>query len=327
MSVSAVSGTDQRQDLILKRKGASAFQQALIVGKDSLSRIADADAVLKPVWMAIAIEDMKEALTPEAMSIISHLSDSSLGFKTDKKPGEKYDPETLKRIVIQAVLNGVNIVGNEFNIIKGEMFIAKNGWKRKLKEAGFSRIDVNVGRPEDVKESSRGNGGASKISAMFCASATCQKDGETFQVTATLSQLGDYRIEVDGFASSLMDVQTQLRGKAEARILRKLWFYVCDEPEPDTDEPEGSVIVVEHEQPARIDAAPQPPADPWAAEWKRFPEEHPARKLARKMREAKPDAIDACMIEADSLLGDAAIDKRAHDTLRRYFEHLKAGAA
>jgi hypothetical protein len=33
------------------------------------------------------------------------------------------------------------------------------------------------------------------------------------------------------------------------------------------------------------------------------------------------------MIEADSLLGDAAIDKRAHDTLRRYFEHLKAGAA
>lgn len=327
MSVSVVSGTDQRQDLILKRKGASAFQQALIVGKDSLSRIADADAVLKPVWMAIAIEDMKEALTPEAMSIISHLADSSLGFKTDKKPGEKYDPETLKRIVIQAVLNGVNIVGNEFNIIKGEMFIAKNGWKRKLKEAGFSRIDVNVGRPEDVKESSRGNGGASKISAMFCASATCQKDGETFQVTATQSQLGDYRIEVDGFASSLMDVQTQLRGKAEARILRKLWFYVCDEPEPDTDEPEGSVIVVEQEQPARIEAPPAPAADPWAAEWKRFSEDHPARKLARKMREAAPESLDAHMIEADQLIGDKLIDKRAHESLSRYFQHLKGVTA
>lgn len=323
MSVTVVSGADDSK-LLAKRLGAVAFQSALQLGKESLSRIASADAVLKPVWMAIAIQDMKDALTPEAMSIISHLADSSLGFKTDKLPGDKYDPETLKRIVIQAVLNGVNIVGNEFNVIKGEMFIAKNGWKRKLKEAGFSRIDVNVGRPDDVKEGTRNQKGNAKISAMFSASATCVKDGETFQVTATNGPLGDYRIEVDGFAASIMEVQTQLRGKAEARILRKLWFYVCDEPEPDTDEPEGSVIVVDSEPVAKIEA---PPADPWAAEWKRFPEDHPARQLAKKMRVATGDNLEAAMIAADSLLGDKLIDKRAHDTLCRYYEHLKAGAA
>jgi hypothetical protein len=316
----------------LKLKGANAFQDALTTGQHYAASLRNADNVMAPVLMACAIAEMRERLTDEAMSVVAQLAGSSLGFRTD----QQYPPAKLKDIVISAILNDVNIVGNEFNVVAGEFYIAKNGWKRKLKNAGFSRVDPSIGRPEDIREGSPNQKGTKKISAMFCASASCQKDGATFQVTATLTDEADYRIEVDGYGASLMDVQTQLRGKAEARILRKLWFYVADEPDCDTDEPEGSVIVIEADNtpPAVTAKTTTPPAggstEPdFVAEWKaiasRVGQDHPVIRLARLLASAKTlGTIEALSAEEQSLYASGAIQTREHDTFRRYVQHCSS---
>lgn len=216
MQTSAPSVQTETDTQLMKLAGAKQFELALNTGRNYALQLTDADPVMAPVLMACAIAAMREALTPEAMGVVSKLAGSSLGFKTD----QPYGADVLRDVVIAAVLNGVSIVGNEFNVVAGEFYVAKNGWKRKLKKAGFSRIDVQIGRPEDVREGTPNSKGNRKISAMFCGSASCQKDGETFPVTATRSDLGDFRVEVDAWGASLMDVQTGLRGKAEAKIGR-----------------------------------------------------------------------------------------------------------
>lgn len=329
MSVSAP--LPQTETLSLKLAGAKQFELALNIGREAAFHLTNADAVMSPVLMACAIKQMRDALTAEAMSVVTQLAGSSLGFKTDDKT---YDTATLRDVVITAVLNGVSIVGNEFNVVAGEFYIAKNGWKRKLKNRGFTRIDVQIGRAEDVREGTPNNKGNRKISAMFSGSASCQKDGETLQVTATRSDLGDFRVEVDAWGASLMDVQTGLRGKAEARLLRKLWGYVCDEPEPDDIEPEGSVIVIEPEsQPApakewtkseQSDFAPD-----FVAEWKaiaaRVGQDAPVVLLARKLAVAKTlDEVTAISSEEAAVHAEGKVGTREHDTFRRYVTHVSS---
>lgn len=319
MSVSAPSAPTET--VSLKLAGAKQFELALNVGREASSQLLNADPVTAPVLMACAIKQMRDALTPEAMSVVSQLAGSSLGFKTDQ---QQYDTATLKDVVITAVLNGVSIVGNEFNVVAGEFYIAKNGWKRKLKSRGFTRIDVQIGRAEDVREGTPNNKGNRKISAMFSGSASCVKDGETLQVTATKSDLGDFRVEVDAWGASLMDVQTGLRGKAEARLLRKLWGYVCDDPEPDDNEPEGSVIVVEPETAPKEWTKTHEPD--FVAEWKaiasRVGNDAPIVALARKLAVAKTvEEADALASEEAALHSQGAIGTREHDTFRSYLAH------
>jgi len=329
MSVSAPLSTNSEPTTTLKLAGATQFQLALNTGRNYAAQLQQADPVMAPVLMACAIAEMREALTPEAMGVVSQLAGSSLGFKTDTN----YDVKTLRDVVISAILNGVSIVGNEFNVVAGDFYIAKNGWKRKLKNAGFSRVDVQVARPEDVREGAANAKGNKKISAMFCGSASCQKDGQEFLVSCTTSSSGDFRVEVDGYGGSLMDVQTQLRGKAEARLLRKLWFYVADEPELDTEEP-ASVIVVEPTTPP-VAARPttSTPATEltgdvdFVGEWKliskRVGDDHPIMRLARLLAGAKNlDTVTALSDEEQSLYSSGAIQTREHDTFRRYVKHM-----
>jgi len=330
MQTSAPSVQTETDTQLMKLAGAKQFELALNTGRNYALQLTDADPVMAPVLMACAIAAMREALTPEAMGVVSKLAGSSLGFKTD----QPYGADVLRDVVIAAVLNGVSIVGNEFNVVAGEFYVAKNGWKRKLKKAGFSRIDVQIGRPEDVREGTPNSKGNRKISAMFCGSASCQKDGETFPVTATRSDLGDFRVEVDAWGASLMDVQTGLRGKAEARLLRKLWGYVADEPEPDDNEPEGSVIVVEPDpEPAKktewTKAQESDFAPDFVAEWKaiaaRVGQDAPVVLLARKLAVAKTlDEVTAISSEESAVHSEGKVGTREHDTFRRYVTHVSS---
>ena len=148
-------------------------------------------------------------------------------------------------------------------------------------------------------------------------------------MTATRSDLGDFRVEVDAWGASLMDVQTGLRGKAEARLLRKLWGYVADEPEPDDNEPEGSVIVVEPESqpaPAKEWTKAETHEPDFVAEWnavaKRLGSKHPVLILARKLSNAKTIAeADALASEEAALYSQGSIEARDHESFRRYLAH------
>lgn len=87
--------------------------------------------------MAKALGELRELLTDEYMQPIMALQGSRLGFRTDKdmkKDGTGkwvkdigYPIDVVRTAVIDAVLMGLQITGNQFNIIAGNMYATKEG--------------------------------------------------------------------------------------------------------------------------------------------------------------------------------------------------------
>lgn len=98
-----------------------------VTGKEGLAGFQ------KAFLMASGIKQLRELLTPEYMAPIMALQGSKLGFRTDKDlnkdrtPGNGYSMEIVKNCVIEAVLNGLQVTGNQFNIIAGNMYPTKEG--------------------------------------------------------------------------------------------------------------------------------------------------------------------------------------------------------
>jgi hypothetical protein len=228
---------------IVKEQAKAAFSNALTVGKKYAEELAASEDFFKPIVLAMAIQELKLALTPEAMSAIQALEGSALGFKTDLQ-NSKYDVNVIKDCVIEAMLRGVGVAGNQFNIIKGQFYIARNGWEAKLRKSGCTEIVPTAGRPEDVLMGAANQNGNRQITATIAAHASCMKDGTKYSVSAANIDGVDGRFEVTGFGKDLTAVLDQLKGKAEARILKKLYCRACDANEPEDGE-SASVIVVE----------------------------------------------------------------------------------
>lgn len=77
-----------------------------------------------------AIVELEKLLDDNYMKPIMALQGTILGFKTDKV----YPVDVVRRCLIEAVLKGLQPSNNEFNIIAGNMYGAKNGLKRLLDE-------------------------------------------------------------------------------------------------------------------------------------------------------------------------------------------------
>lgn len=97
---------------------------------------------------------IEKVLDKPFMDEVMKLQNKPYGFKTDcdlkKTPPEKYPEDVVKNCVIQAILHGAEITGNEFNILGGNAYFTKEYCenyliKNKIKfktTIGFSkRID------------------------------------------------------------------------------------------------------------------------------------------------------------------------------------------
>lgn len=239
----------------------------------------------------------------------------------------------IVKITAMAILTGFAPGQEEFSVYNtkqgSHLYVKENGYYKlfsKLKGAFVPT--VNHGYPELT---TLPNG---SMVWLFAGTASVEINKQTYSHTCE----GDYRIGIKAAeskteAGKATDNIAGISTKARRAFLQLLWKKVrCAANIDDHDE---TVTIIEQpssrntfrDDPAKLEAPPAPAADPWAAEWKRFPEDHPARQLARKMREAAADQLDTHMIQADSLLGDKLIDKRAHDSLARYFQHLKGVTA
>jgi hypothetical protein len=237
---------------LIKEQAKEAFSNALAVGKKYAGELAESEDFFKPIVMAMAIKDLREALTPEAMSAVKELAGTSLGFLTDKQGDKQYDVATIRECVVEAMIRGVGVVGNQFNIIAGRFYMARNGWEAKLRKAGCTQIVPTVGKPEDIREGKANDRGFAKFTATFGAQATCIKGGQRYSVSACLSDGIDGRIEASAFGRDMSDCLPGMKGKVEARILKKLYCLACDAIESD-DEGQDNVIIIE--EPQKQDAA------------------------------------------------------------------------
>lgn len=108
-----------------------------------------------------AIEIIKEQLSDEYMKPIMSLQGSSLGFKTDQdtvkikegqkwvtKKGDGYPMEIVKECLIEATFLGLEVTGNQFNIIGGNMYPTREGFgalldKMKTLKKNFTYTSIN----------------------------------------------------------------------------------------------------------------------------------------------------------------------------------------
>lgn len=96
---------------------------------------------------ATAVNTLRDLLTPDVMKNVMALQNSALGFLTDRKDAP-YHESVVKDCLIEAVLQGVSPVGNEFNIISGRAYITKAGMRRKLANVPGLSYTITPGLPK-----------------------------------------------------------------------------------------------------------------------------------------------------------------------------------
>jgi len=103
---------------------------------------------MQAIRMAYGIRTIKEALPdPFIRDNFMPLQNSALGFLTDKADGG-YPIEVVRDVLCEALLRGFMPVGNEFNIIAGRFYGAKNGFERIVREfPGMRDLWFELGVP------------------------------------------------------------------------------------------------------------------------------------------------------------------------------------
>lgn len=97
--------------------------------------------------MANAVTRMKQLLTSDYMAPIMSLQGNKLGFKTDKDDKGGYKEEEVKNCLIEAVLTGFSVTGNQWNIISGSMYGTKEGFGALLNKTKNLKWDITPGLP------------------------------------------------------------------------------------------------------------------------------------------------------------------------------------
>lgn len=124
---------------------AAALDQVVLSG---IQASAVAEGFSKAFITASAISNLKLMLTEEIMQPIMELQGSPLGFRSDKDSTGGYQVKVVRDCVITALLKGVQVTGNMFNIIAGRDYITKEGFTYLLKNfKGLERYSVIHGIP------------------------------------------------------------------------------------------------------------------------------------------------------------------------------------
>lgn len=181
---------------------------------------AEHDPIVRSVLIAHAAGLLRERITSAIMNDFRQLMNTPLGFRTDRQngKGEPYADAVIKDCLIQALLRGLRPTGNEFNIIAGNMYITKEGYRRLLKELdGLTNLQIDIGTPK-----THGEG------AIVPCKATWLMHGQPQEMDCT----GDFAIAVKGTGADL------IHGKAESKMLRRVFMRIVgsDLATPDEDE-------------------------------------------------------------------------------------------
>lgn len=196
------------------RESAGTYALAIQQAQDHLER---------SVLCAAGIKQLRAILTDHVViDYVLPLANSPLGFLTDRdparaKPGQKVEPypiETIRECVIAALLAGLRLVGNEFNVIAGRLFVAKDGWRRLTCEApGVTDAEVIVCEHSVERET---------LFRFRCV-GRCRVRGEPVELLDAAGKVGRTIEVVKKYDSDSLDT---LRGKAERRAWMALHHLV-----------------------------------------------------------------------------------------------------
>lgn len=193
------------------------------VAAGAMSLFEQAGSFDAELQLAQAIGQMRALLTREVMEPVMDLMNTDLGFRTDKDPnqidsktGKPYVPyslDTVREVFIEAKLRGFHTVGNEFNIIAGRFYGAKNGFRRKVTWfSGLSQFKDIYDVPRTVGD----KGAIVKARASWVLQGTADA----------------IEIEIPVKVNSFMGADAIL-GKAERKLLKRVHDRITGQNTPE----------------------------------------------------------------------------------------------
>ena len=105
------------------------------------------------IHLANAMVQLKAMIPEEVMNMLMTLQGSPLGFKTDKDKTGGYPVETVRDVMIDMTIKGGFLLfQNEVNIISGQGYVTKDGfkgWFARASKAGLCTYPIiNIGVPK-----------------------------------------------------------------------------------------------------------------------------------------------------------------------------------
>lgn len=202
---------------------AQALDEANTRAIAAFAGASNGGGIMAALDVAKGIEDLRVLFDqPEIRARVVALQDTPLGFRTDRDPKVKnrktgepntpYSYEVVKDAAIEAGLRGLQLVGNQFNIIAGRFYGTKEGLEfliRKMPAVTDFRPVVGV---PAVKP-----GGV-----LIDCEATWQQGGKPMAVKVTIP------IKSDDFSSA-----DQLIGKATRKLLARCYSIMTGNTMPE----------------------------------------------------------------------------------------------
>jgi len=264
-------------------KVRSSMERLDAVASDAALLSAPGNPFSQAIVMASAIQDIRAALTDEVMTTaILPLMNSKLGFRTDKDPNrptwnrqsrrmeapEPYPIATVRECAIEAILRGLVLVGNTWNIIAGQSYVTKEGFWYLIrhKVAGLTDFKLSVGVPKMIKAAGDARNAQDEEAkgALVHCSASWRMNG----VADSIEREIPIRVNAMMGADAIM-------GKAERKMLAAAYAQItgttlgdADAAEAESDmrtvtpkaqtEPGGGVAAPVTVEPEVTDEAPRP---------------------------------------------------------------------
>lgn len=205
-------------------------------------------------YMAAAIRDLRVVFDQKNVrDVVESMIDTRLGFKTDQRDGDsyrkpiKYEWPQIKECVIDALLSGYRITGNEFNIIGGNMYPTKEGKYRKIIEfpglESFKPTTTPAQFFEEERSGYKGKREMFQLAKVQCF-ATWILNGEPQKIGHDEDKL-PFKIKVNvGMGDDA------IIGKALSRLYTRVLMRLTGVSVPESDDvyaPEAEIVMTPNE--------------------------------------------------------------------------------
>ena len=127
-------------------------QQALVklektVQEHSLDKLVDLSPTRQALALSKGLVEVAAALDP-LMDEFTPLADNPLGFRTDKQ----YGKPVVRKAMVEALLRGLPLTGNHFNVIQERCYLTKEGFQYLCRNhPGVTDLAYDVHEPDEIR--------------------------------------------------------------------------------------------------------------------------------------------------------------------------------
>lgn len=145
--------TKEKETGLTLAQGTAIEAVEQLASKYNMGALASVGRVQRAVMLARGVLELGRAIDP-LMGDIMQLQNRKLGFLTDRDPRKgsskpPYSVAEVKECVLEALLLGLNVCGNEWNIISGSCYVTKEGLGRLVAEVpGLTNLRISPGVPK-----------------------------------------------------------------------------------------------------------------------------------------------------------------------------------